>query len=191
MGRVSPAGGYLTTILAGGIMGPVKRIDHVAIVVEDIETALGFWRDALGLEVTHVEDVPEQAAVVAFLPMGNSSVELVQPTQESSGTAQFLKKRGPGVHHLCFEVDDLEGTLRQLQDRRIRLINEQPVIGTEGKRIAFIHPSAAYGVLVELYQTPRQEPEIRLDRARSLSERVLSQGQVMAAGIWGFLRGLR
>jgi methylmalonyl-CoA/ethylmalonyl-CoA epimerase len=125
--------------------------NHVAIAVEDIESALAFWRDALGLELDHVEDVPSQKAQVAFLPVGESEVELVQPTADDTGTAKFLAKNGPGMHHLCFEVDDIEGMLAQLKNKGVRLINEQP-LELEGRRMAFIHPKSASGVLVELYQ---------------------------------------
>ena len=172
-------------------MGTVRRIDHVAIVVDDIEAALGFWRDGLGLELTHVEDVPDQESVVAFLPTGDSEVELVKPSTSDSGVARFLTRRGPGIHHICFEVSDLELYLRRLREAGIRLINPEPVIGTAGKRIAFIHPESTHGVLVELYEMSHQEPEIRLARARTLSDRVLGGGQVMMAGVLGFLRALR
>jgi methylmalonyl-CoA/ethylmalonyl-CoA epimerase len=172
-------------------MSNVIRINHVAIVVEDIENALHFWRDALGLEVTHVEDVPDQESVVAFLPTGDSEVELVKPTTETSGVARYLGKRGPGVHHICFQVDDIETCLERLEAHDIRLINPEPTIGTGGKRIAFIHPESTQGVLVELYELTAQEPEIRLARALALADRARSQGQVVAAGLLGFLRGLR
>ncbi len=172
-------------------MKSVRRIDHVAIVVEDIDRALNFWRDGLGLEVTHVEDVPEQNSVVAFLPAGAAEVELVKPTDEESGVARYLRKRGPGIHHLCFEVDDIQEYLERLRAMGVRLINPEPVIGTGGKLIAFIHPESTHGVLVELYEVTQAEPEIRLARARSLASRALNQGQVMAAGVLGFLRALR
>ncbi len=172
-------------------MPKITRIDHVALVVEDIESALGFWRDALGLELSHVEDVPDQESVVAFLPTGESEVELVRPTSEDSGVAKFLRKRGPGMHHICLEVDDIEGMLENLKSQGIELINERPVIGTGGKKIAFIHPRSAQGVLVELYELSPQEPLIRLERARHLAERVLSRGRSMAATTLDFLRALR
>ncbi|HET7012061.1 MAG TPA: methylmalonyl-CoA epimerase [Anaerolineales bacterium] len=172
-------------------MSSVRRIDHVAMVVEDIEAALEFWRDGLGLEVTHVEDVPDQESVVAFLPMGDSEVELVKPSTADSGVARFLARRGPGIHHICFEVDDLELYLRRLKDSGVLLINSEPVVGTAGKRIAFVHPKSTHGVLVELYELSRQEPEIRLARARTLSDRVMGEGQVMIAGVLAFLRALR
>jgi methylmalonyl-CoA/ethylmalonyl-CoA epimerase len=133
-------------------MPTVKRIDHIAIVVDDIEAALAFWRDALGLELDHVEEVAEQKSVVAFLPAGESEVELVKPTTADSGVARYLQKRGPGMHHICFEVDDIEASLAALKDKGVRLINETPVTGSGGRQIAFIHPESTNGVLVELYQ---------------------------------------
>ena len=172
-------------------MVAIKRIDHMAILVEDIESALQFWRDALGLTVAHVEDVPDQDSIVAFLPVGDSEIELVKPTGTATGVARFLKKRGPGFHHVCLEVDDIKDCIRQLSERGIRLINPEPVLGTGGKRIAFIHPESAHGVLVELYELTQEESEIRLARARSLADRALAQGQIVAAGVLGFLRGLR
>jgi methylmalonyl-CoA/ethylmalonyl-CoA epimerase len=132
-------------------MAKITKINHVAVVVADIEAALGFWRDALGLDLHHVEDVPSQKAMVAFLPTGESEVELVQPTAEDTGAAKFLKERGPGMHHLCFEVDDLDGMMANLREKGVRLINETPV-ELEGRRLIFIHPKSANGVLVELYE---------------------------------------
>lgn len=172
-------------------MSRIKRIDHVAIIVEDIESALTFWRQGLGLQLEHVEEVPDQEAVVAFLPTGDSEVELVRPTTDESGIARFLQKRGPGIHHICFEVDDIESVLSELQSKGLRLINEEPVIGTGGKRIAFIHPESTHGVLVELYELTGHEPQIRLERARHLADRAVASSQVMAAGVLGFLRALR
>ncbi len=172
-------------------MPKIKRIDHVAIVVDDIEAALGFWRDALGLELSHVEDVPDQQAVVAFLPTSESEVELVKPTDDESGIARYLKKRGPGMHHICFEVDDIEGALAELKAKGVRLINEQPTIGTGGKKIAFIHPESTHGVLVELYELTPTEPLVRLERARTLADRVVAEGQARAAAALAFLRALR
>lgn len=172
-------------------MSTVQRINHVAVVVDDIEAALGFWRDGLGLEVTHVEDVPSQESIVAFLPTGDSEIELVKPTSPESSVARFLSRRGPGIHHICFEVDDLFKYLDRLQEHGVRLINTEPVVGTGGKLIAFIHPESTHGVLVELYQLTRIEPEIRLARARNLADRVMGQSQVVAAGVLAFLRALR
>ena len=130
----------------------VKRIDHIAVVVDDIETSLAFWRDALGMDMTHLEEVKGQESIIAFLPTGGSEVELVKPTTETSGVAKYLAKRGPGMHHICLEVDNLEAMLADMKARGVKLINETPTIGAGGKKIAFIHPSSANGVLVELYQ---------------------------------------
>lgn len=172
-------------------MPSIKNIDHVAIVVDDLDEALAFWRDKLGLPVNHVEEVPDQDSIVAFLPLGASEMELVQPTAGDSGVARYLGRRGPGLHHICFEVDDISAYLKKLKTAGVRLINEEPVVGTGGKKIAFIHPESTHGVLVELYELTSEEPQIRIARARELADRALASGQVMAAGVWGFLRGLR
>ncbi|MGD8602943.1 MAG: methylmalonyl-CoA epimerase [Anaerolineales bacterium] len=172
-------------------MTSIRRINHVAIVVEDIDAALKFWSDGLGLDVAHVEDVPDQESVVAFLPTGQSEVELVKPTSEDSGIARFLKRRGPGMHHICFEVDDIDSCIAHLKELDIHLINPEPVIGTGGKKIAFIHPDSTHGVLVELYQLTPDEPRIRMERARNLANRARARSQMAAAGMMAFLRTLR
>jgi methylmalonyl-CoA/ethylmalonyl-CoA epimerase len=133
-------------------MMAIKKIDHVAIVVPDLDEALAFWQDALGLELSHTEEVSAQESLIAFLPTGESEVELVKPTTDTSGMARYMSKRGPGMHHICFEVDDIEDTLARLKEKGVQLINEEPTIGAGGKRIAFIHPKSTGGVLVELYQ---------------------------------------
>ena len=133
-------------------MTVVKHINHLAVVVDDIEAALAFWRGALGIEEERVQEVPEQQATVAFLPVGDSDIELVRPTTTDSGIAGFLRKRGPGVHHICLEVDDLDTLLERLKGMGVRLINPEPVAGAGDGRVAFIHPESAYGVLVELSQ---------------------------------------
>jgi methylmalonyl-CoA/ethylmalonyl-CoA epimerase len=130
----------------------IKKIDHIAIVVPDIDEALVFWRDALGLELSHTEDMPTQESLIAFLPTGDSEIELVKPTTDTSGIARYLAKRGPGMHHICLEVEDMEVVLARLKEKGIKLINEEPTIGAGGKKIAFIHPKSTGGVLVELYE---------------------------------------
>lgn len=130
----------------------VKRINHVAVVVDDMEKALFFWRDALGISLHGILDVPAEKSQVAFLPTGESEIELVRPTDDDSGLARYLDKRGPGMHHICVEVDDIEGMLAQLKAKNIRLINEEPRLTADGKKYAFIHPESTCGVLVELYQ---------------------------------------
>ena len=132
-------------------MAKITKINHVAIAVDDFEESLTFWRDALGLELDHVEDVPSQKSKVAFLPVGEGEVELVKPTEEGTGVAKFLAKNGPGLHHLCFEVDDIDGMLVSLLEKGVRLINAEPLV-LEGRKMAFIHPKSANGVLVELYE---------------------------------------
>ncbi len=133
-------------------MPQVKQINHVAVVVDDMEKALSFWRDALGMELHELRDVPAETSQVAFLPLHGSEVELVQPTTDDSGVAKYLAKRGPGMHHLCLEVDDIEGMMAQLKSKGVRLINDEPRTAADGKRYAFIHPESTSGVLVELYQ---------------------------------------
>jgi len=132
-------------------MPEIKKINHVAIVVEDIDAALTFWRDQLGLELHHVEDVPSQSSKVAFMPIGGGEVELVQPTDPETGLGKYLEKRGEGLHHLCIEVDDIRAMLNGLKKKGVRLINEEP-LDLPGRRMAFIHPKSANGVLVELYE---------------------------------------
>jgi methylmalonyl-CoA/ethylmalonyl-CoA epimerase len=133
-------------------MPKVKQIHHVAVVVDDMEKALAFWRDALGMALQELRDVPAEKSRVAFLPLPGSEVELVQPTTDDSGIARYLDRRGPGMHHLCLEVDDIEAMLSQLKEKGVRLINEDPRTAADGKKYAFIHPESTSGVLVELYQ---------------------------------------
>src|ERR1041385_3318880 len=133
-------------------MPQVKQINHVAVVVDDMEKALTFWRDALGIELHELRDVPAEKSQVAFLPLSGSEVELVQPTTDDSGIAKYLTKRGPGMHHICLEVDNIEAMMAQLKSKGVRLINEEPRLAADGKRYAFVHPDSTSGVLVELYQ---------------------------------------
>ena len=132
-------------------MAKIKRLNHVAVAVNDLTKALDFWEKALGIKLDHVEDIPSQKVKVAFLPVGESEIELVQPTAEDTGTAKFLQARGAGMHHLCFEVDDIGEMLTNLKLKGVRLINEEPLV-LEGRKMAFIHPKSARGVLIELYQ---------------------------------------
>jgi methylmalonyl-CoA/ethylmalonyl-CoA epimerase len=133
-------------------MPHVKQINHVAVVVDDMDKALTFWRDALGMDLHEVRDVPAEKSRVAFLQLAGSEVELVKPSTDDSGIAKYLAKRGPGMHHLCLEVDDIEGMMMQLKSKGVRLINEEPRTAADGKKYAFIHPESTSGVLVELYQ---------------------------------------
>ncbi len=129
-------------------------INHVAIVVEDLEAALAFWRDALGLPLTHTEDNATEAVRIAFLPLGGGAIELLEPTSEDSGIARYLAKRGPGMHHLCFEVEDIEAAMDRLTEHGAEMLNPTPRLRDDGTRYAFVHPRSAGGVLVELYELP-------------------------------------
>ena len=139
----------------------IKKIDHIAIVVHNIEEALQVYEGALGLELAEVKEAPEQAVRIAFLPVGESEIELVEPLtadtstklSTSSGVARFLEKRGEGLHHICLEVDDIEAALQDLAAQGIRLIDEQPRQGAHG-RVAFLHPKSTHGVLIELIEKP-------------------------------------
>lgn len=169
----------------------IRHINHIAIVVPDIDEALSFYHDALGMELSHVEPNEDQGVVVAFLPAGDTEVELVEPVDPDTGVARFLSKRGPGLHHICVEVDNIEATLARLAERGVELINREPIIGTGGKKAAFIHPHSTYGVLVELYEATPEEPKRRSERVRRWSRRLRVQRRVAIAGLRAFLRGLR
>jgi len=132
-------------------MAKMKKVNHVAIVVADIEEATKFWRDTLGIALHHVEEVPSQKSKVAFLPVGDTEVELVQPMSEDSGVAKFLAEKGGGMHHRCFEVDDCAATMQELKEKGVRLLSEEPNV-LPGRKMAFIHPKSTGGVLVELYE---------------------------------------
>lgn len=136
-------------------MAKIKRIDHVAILVDDMDKTLSFWQGALGIELHGLVDVPQEKSQVAFLPVGGTEVELVKPTTDDSGLAKYLEKRGPGMHHICLEVDDIDGMLAQLKEKGVQLINPEAMQGIGGRRYAFIHPKAANGVMVELYELPK------------------------------------
>lgn len=128
------------------------KIDHLGIATKGIDEALGFWVDALGLENVHTEIVADQKVRVAMLPLGESRIELLEPTSEDSPISKFLEKRGGGIHHVAVKVDDIEASLAKLKANGARLIDEAPRIGAEGCLVAFVHPSSANGVLLELVQ---------------------------------------
>ena len=132
---------------------PPGRVHHVAIVVRSIEDALAFHRDQLALGLETVMDIPQDRVRIAFLGVGQSRIELVQPTDDSTGVARFLASRGEGFHHVCYEVDNLAETLLRLGIDGVELIDTAPRRGAEGP-IAFIHPRSAHGVLVELIEAP-------------------------------------
>ena len=126
------------------------QLDHVGIAVRDIDEALAFYRDALGLEVTTTEDVPSQRVRAHFVPAGKTALELLEATSAESPIARFTDQRGPGLHHITLRVANLDAVLAQLEQRGVTLIDRVPRPGAEGSRVAFVHPSSAHGVLVEL-----------------------------------------
>ena len=131
-----------------------ERIDHVAIIVRDIEQALLFYRDTLGITPSAIKEVPTEQVRIAFLPMGGpggSEIELVQPTTGDSSLAKFLEKRGEGLHHISLEVDDIDAALAEMQAKGAPVLDKQPRVAAEGRAI-FIHPKAANGVLLELVE---------------------------------------
>jgi methylmalonyl-CoA/ethylmalonyl-CoA epimerase len=128
------------------------KIEHIGIATHNIDDALEFWRDALGLQVVATEEVAEQGVRVAMLPVGEPRVELLEPTSDASPVAKFLEKRGPGIHHIAVRVDDIRATLQRLREQGTRLIDDAPRVGAGGCLVAFVHPSAAGGVLLELVE---------------------------------------
>ena len=137
-----------------GGMTDLKRLDHVAVLVPDLAQALDFWQEKLGLVLEQVETISSMEVKIAFLPLGESEIELVQPTTEDSGLAKYLDKRGPGLHHICIEVEDIQKKLDELSEQGVRLIDEAPVMMDDGRQLAFIHPKSTGGVLLELYELP-------------------------------------
>ena len=128
------------------------KIEHIGIATRSLDDALTFWRDALGLEVVHTEIVEEQGVRVAMLPVGEPRIELLEPTSDDSPVAKFIEKRGAGIHHIAVRVDDIRAMLRRLKESGVRLIDETPRVGAGGCLVAFVHPSSANGVLLELVE---------------------------------------
>lgn len=133
------------------------RIDHVGIVVQEMDTALQTYCDALGFRLLQRITVPEHLVEVAFLDSGNGTIELLAPTDETSGTARFLQSRGEGTHHICFEVKDIAATLAALEAQGMRLIDAKPRQGIHGL-VAFVHPKATHGTMIELLQRTGEHP---------------------------------
>jgi methylmalonyl-CoA/ethylmalonyl-CoA epimerase len=129
------------------------KVHHVALIVRSIDDASRLWRDVLGLELEEVQDIPQDRVRIAFLAVGESKVELVEPTDTTTGVARFLESKGEGFHHVCFEVPNLAETLLRLEIEGLELIDSAPRRGAEGP-VAFIHPRSCHGVLVELIEAP-------------------------------------
>jgi methylmalonyl-CoA/ethylmalonyl-CoA epimerase len=129
------------------------KVHHVAVIVRDIDASLRFWRDMLGLPVELVLPIEHDRVTIAFLPIGESKIELVQPTDDTTGVARFLESKGEGFHHVCFEVPDINGALVRLEGDGIEVIDRVARKGAEGP-VAFLHPRSCHGVLVELIEAP-------------------------------------
>jgi len=131
-----------------------KRIDHVAIIVRNIEQALAFYRDTLGITPSEIKEVPTEQVRIAFLPMGGpggSEIELIEPTVPGSTLTKYLEKRGEGLHHICLEVDNIDEALKEMKDRGAPVLDQQPRVAAEGRAI-FLHPKGTSGVLLELIE---------------------------------------
>jgi methylmalonyl-CoA/ethylmalonyl-CoA epimerase len=145
----------MTPVLSAVLSRDMTKLDHIGIAVKSLEEAKIY--EALGLAVQHVEVVETQRVKTAFLSVGDSNLELLEPTSPDSPIAKFIEKRGEGIHHICFRVDNIEEHLARLKAEGYRLINEAPVPGAHGCRVAFLHPAAGNGVLIELSEKCKGE----------------------------------
>ncbi len=132
-----------------------RKIDHIGIAVRDLASAQARYALLLGVDAFAVKEVPDQKVKTAFFEVGESHIELLEPTDETSTIAKFLEKRGEGMHHICVEVSDIEGLLKYFADSGVQLIDKVPRIGAMGQKVAFVHPKAAQGVLLELSEPQR------------------------------------
>ena len=133
----------------------LKKIYHLGYAVEDITAAARFYEEHFGARVGEPEEVEEQGIVATMFDVGESRIELLEPTRRDSPVGKFLEKRGEGFHHVAFQVEDLEGTLKELREGGVELIDEEPRVGAGGTRMAFVHPKDAHGVLTELVELPK------------------------------------
>lgn len=130
----------------------IKKMDHIAIAVRDLDASLKTLKDVFGIEAAHVEEVASQKVKVAFIPLGDTRIELVQPTAEDSATAKFIATRGEGLHHIALGTDDVGGALKTAEDAGARLIDKEPRPGAHGTRVGFVHPKSTFGTLIELVE---------------------------------------
>ena len=142
----------------------IKKVHHVGVVVRDMEQAMRFWRDTLGLHVHKTQTIEEQGVLAALLTVGDSEIELLEPTVTDNGIARYLESRGEGLHHVCFQVDDVERDLDALKSQSVEMIDQQTRIGIAG-RICFLHPRAMHGTLVELCQPIEDAPSLPVSDA--------------------------
>jgi methylmalonyl-CoA/ethylmalonyl-CoA epimerase len=165
----------------------ITKIDHIGVAVHALEASLPFWADALGLDVGSIETVESERVKVALLPLGESRIELLEATDEDSPVGRQLRKRGEGVHHVTLEVRDLPGQLERLRERGVRIVGEAPRVGAGGRRVAFLHPRGASGVLVELVEAR----ECKRDASRiEPGSAVLLYLHHPQEKLWGVLRRL-
>ncbi len=135
----------------------IKKLDHIAIAVRDIETAAKFYTEHLGLSIAKIEEVPTEKVRVAFIQIGDVWIELLEPTAEDSPISKFLDKRGEGLHHLCVETNDIGQAITHLHQEGVRMLDDSPRQGAKGTQVAFVHPKGNAGVLTELVQYPDGE----------------------------------
>lgn len=166
----------------------IRRIDHIGIAVSALEQGLPFWAEALGLDVETIETVAAEGVKVAFLRVGQSRIELLEPVESSSAVASFLSKRGAGIHHLTFEVGDLEAALGRLRERGVAIVGDGARPGAEESLVAFVHPKSTGGVLVELVQRTERTP--RLETTIGPGATVLLYLREPQEKLWGVLRRL-
>lgn len=137
-------------------MPHVTKLDHIAIATDDLEESLRFWEQALGLKASHTEDLPDRGIRVAFLPVGETRIELITPLRAGSEVSGFLEKRGGGIHHLAFSTPDVDTDVAALKEQGVRLTSEEAAPGAHGCRVAFVHPKASGGTLIELSTPPKE-----------------------------------
>ena len=135
-------------------MTKIRGVDHIAIATPDLEASLKLWKDALGITCDHVEELPDRGIRVAMLPIGDTRIELVAPLHDKSEVSAFLEKRGGGIHHIALATDDVDGDVQELTDKGVRMA-QAPAPGAHGCRVAFVHPKATGGVLLELSTPPK------------------------------------
>lgn len=128
----------------------VNKVDHIGIAVKDLDETLKFYEDILGIKCVSKEEVEEQKVKVAFLPLGDTEIELLESTDKEGPIAKYIEKKGEGMQHIAYRVDDIEASIKELKEKGIRLIDEKPRYGAGGAKIAFLHPKSTFGVLIEL-----------------------------------------
>jgi methylmalonyl-CoA epimerase len=133
----------------------IKKVNHIAIAVKDLDQAAKFYQNTLGLSLSGIEVVAEQKTKVGFFKIGESNIELVQPAELGSPLDKFLETRGPGIHHICLEVDDIEAEIKSLLDKGVAMIDQKPRLGSHHSKVAFIHPKSSNGVMIELLELPK------------------------------------